>query len=141
MSVDDVLERLKAELRDREQRVAAEQSAICDLRLAIKGIEGGRQDQPVAEGRRKGRRGFLKRALLDCLRDGIGDRADIGRRLAEMGVKSSASSISNAIYRAQVAGEIGYDPVREIYTLKNDEGPDANATRPLQTNGAAAVTA
>jgi hypothetical protein len=140
---EDLLERLRAELLRHEEIACVTQQSIRELRIAIAAIEDAR-DVPTTprareEAKTSGRRGFLKRALLDSLRDQGRNRDALARDLERRGVRTSSGSISNALYRAQQAGDVRWDQKRGVYALRNEyeEGPDTEVTRPLQSNGAA----
>ena len=141
---DDVLERLKADLLRLEQITSVAQQSMRELKIAIAAIEDARDVPTTSQARevakKNGRRGFLKRALLDSLRGEGQSRDALARELERRGVKTSPGSISNAIYRAQQAGDVRWDAKRGVYLLRPEyeEGLDAEVTRPLQSNGVTA---
>lgn len=109
-----------------------------ELRLAITAIEQARQPKvdthSVPEGpARIVRRGELKRALLDCLRCGIGARSALDEALKERGIETSASSISNALNRMK--NEIRWDTQKKAYVLRNAEDPAVSPARSSLSNG------
>lgn len=145
---DDILAKLKAELKGHLEILVRSKTAAQELRLAIAAIEQSRKPQTEAaravESTKPSRpdklvrRGELKRALLDCLRSGIGARSEFEEALKERGIETSPNSISNALHRMTSKREILWDNQRKVYVLlRYAEGPDADATRPLQSNGAA----
>lgn len=137
---DDILAKLKAELERHLAILANSKTVVQELRLAIAAIEGSRQ--PLKETKQAStptklvRRGELKRALLDCLRSGIGARSAFEEALKERGIETSANSISNALNRMCGKKEIRWDPHKKVYALRTEEGPSTGMERPLQSNGA-----
>jgi hypothetical protein len=139
---EDILVKLKREFEQQLVVLAAAKTAVAELRLAIAAVEDSRRCQitnalqPPCGGKAL-KRGTLKSALLDCLNSGIGARSAFEEALKERGIETSANSISNALYRMMLQKEIGWDPRRKAYFIRNEEGSDRELTEPLQTDGAA----
>jgi hypothetical protein len=143
---EDLITRLKKELEGQIALIAAAQTEVRQLQLAIAAIEQDRRDQrrkaaaaDDADGDTRAivRRGELRRGLLDCLRNGIVRRSEFDAALRQRGIATTPNSISNALNRMTGKREIRWDPHRKVYLI-NEEGPDADAAEPLHLNGATA---
>lgn len=138
---DDILATLKADLNQRLQQLLDCKRNVQELRLAIEAIEKSRQTQ--AENKRASdappkvvRRGELKRALLDCIRSGVGARSAFENALMERGIETSPNSISNALHRMMTKNEIRWDNQQKMYVLQNAEDPAGETARSSQLSAA-----
>lgn len=149
---DDILSKLKAELDGHLEILARSKTAAQELRLAIAAIEQSRKPQvditrPITSCKKPAslgklvRRGELKRALLDCLHNGIGARSEFEEALKERGIETSPNSISNALHRMTSKSEIRWDNHRKVYVLRNAEGPAGETARPSQESATSAAAA
>lgn len=119
VTVSDVLEKLKADLATEEATAQRAATAAKQLRVAIAAIERdiaatGRED---SKRQPRNRRGAISRAILDCIRDGVGTVGSIRNRLAERGINTSGPSISNAIQRMLDKRSIAYSSKDEKYII------------------------
>lgn len=142
---EDLVTRLRKELDQQQALIAQAQTRVRQLRLAIAAIEQDYRaqcDEPVPsdwggiEARPIVRRGELRRALLDCLRNGVMRRSAFGAALKDRGIITTSNSISNALNRLTAKREIRWDPQKRVYLL-NEEGLTTDVARPLQLNGVA----
>lgn len=111
VTVMDLIDSLKEQLMEEEQRLAKATLRIKQLKVAIAALERDAAAQADAvEGQRPTRkRGAVSKAVLDCLRQGIGTVALIKKTLMDKGVTASSNSISNAINRLQARRVVAHD--------------------------------
>jgi hypothetical protein len=136
---DDLLARLKSDLQRELAALAKAKVNVQELKAAIAAVEDTREPQEEAnreQPARVVRRGDLKRALLDCLREGIGARTKFDAALKLRGVETSSNSISNALNRMAKKKEIRWDAQSKVYVLADEEGLSTGMERPHQSNGA-----
>ena len=80
-----------------EEQSRSARAAIRDLEIAIAAL-ASKQDS-AASGPRPKRRGELRRAVVDCLRQRIGRVSKIRAELASRGITTTGPSISNVLNR------------------------------------------
>jgi hypothetical protein len=117
----DVLSFLKEQLAAEEAKAAAAATAVEDLKIAIGALVAKHAGPPVTEHERPVRlkRGELMRAILDAVRDGKGERDEIGQAVSEAGIDASSNSISNAIHRLKK--HIIWDSEGKRYVLREED--------------------
>ena len=140
------LDNLKRDLESALSSMAAASLEVEHIRLAIDAIESGpRTREPTTSTRhafKLRKRGSVSRAVLDCLRDGIGQVRLIKKTLDERGHDLSANSISNAISRLQEKKIVRHDLIANRWVIielsgsSKAEGPEDYSLGPLHLNGA-----
>lgn len=116
----DVLNSLKELLLAAEAKAADAAAEANDLRVAINAIEAGRADSPIIEQRPRRKRGDLKKAVLNAVREGKGTRKQIAQAVADAGIEVSSNSVSMAINRLQKL--IILNPEGNRYMIRDQEG-------------------
>ena len=115
-----VLENLKAQLALEQEALKKATSQVRQLNIAIEALErdAAAQAHAIQTQRPTRKRGHLSKAILDCIREGIGTVSLIHKTLEERGVVTTGPSISNAIQRLQGKHVIETDLGRKLWVIK-----------------------
>jgi hypothetical protein len=124
VTMADVLQKLKEELKAQRITLADAKLAIQHLELAIGAIERNQAEtkRRIEHQRPTVKRGYLSRAVIEAIRDGIGTASAIVSHLAQQGITTAQPSVSNAINRLQGKKQIHYDLKLRRWVLTANTG-------------------
>ena len=124
ITLADVLQKLKDDLAMQLAVLADAKRAVQHLQVAIAAIERDEAEskRQVKHQRPTSKRGYLSNAVIEALREGIGNVSLITKRVKQQGIETTQQSVSNAIQRLQIKRKIQFDQKLRRWTLATNTG-------------------
>ncbi len=130
ITVADVLQQLRADLEAQLATLADATRAVQHLRVAIAAIERDESEtkKQIEHQRPTCRRGYLSRAVIDAMREGVGTVALLVKHLKRQGINTTGPSVSNVIQRLQEKKLVHFDSRKQKWVLSADRSQPAMAS-------------